>query len=407
MSNIEVISGGVTAAKGFQAAGAYAGIGKNAEKGDLALIYSEVPGNAAAVYTKNKVKAAHIAVTKDHLKDGVAQAIICNSGNANTCTPNGVEIAQQETELVAKELGIQASDVLPAATGVIGVPLEIAPFEKTIPSLAAGLSTEGSAKAADAIRTTDTYIKECAVSFELNGKTCTIGGIAKGSGMIHVNMGTMLSFIGTDVKISKEMVQKALSDEILDSYNQVSVDGDTSTNDTVVVIANGLAGNEEITGPGEAYDAFCEALHIVAVDLSKKIAGDGEGCEKLLEAHVTHAPDKNAARMVSKSVICSSLFKAAVFASDANWGRILCAIGYTDCDFDVSNIDVSVCSEAGTVEVCKGSASVPFDDDFATKVMSEKTVTVEIDLHDGEEEAYAWGCDLTYKYVEINGSYRS
>lgn len=225
--------------------------------------------------------------------------------------------------------------------------------------------------------------------------------------MIHVNMGTMLSFIGTDVKISKELVQKALSDEILDSYNQVSVDGDTSTNDTVVVIANGLAGNEEITEPGDDYKKFCDALHIVAVDLSQKIAGDGEGCEKLLEAHVTGAPDKDGARKVAKSVICSSLFKAAVFASDANWGRILCAIGYADCDFDASNIDVSVCSAAGTVEVCKGSASVSFDDDFATKVMSEKKVTVEIDLHDGEEEAYAWGCDLTYKYVEINGSYRS
>ncbi len=407
MSTMKVMEGGVTAAKGFKAAGGYAGIGKNAEKGDLALIVSEVPGNAAAVYTKNKVKAAHIAVTKRHLADGVAQAIICNSGNANTCTPNGEEIAQQETELVADALGLDANNVLPAATGVIGVPLEITPFEKTIPVLAENLSENGSAKAADAIRTTDTYIKECAVQFELDGKTCTIGGIAKGSGMIHVNMGTMLSFIGTDVSISKEMVQKALSDEILDSYNQVSVDGDTSTNDTVVVIANGLAGNEEITGPGAAYDAFCEALHIVAVDLSKKIAGDGEGCEKLLEAHVVGAPDKNAARLVSKSVICSSLFKAAVFAADANWGRILCAIGYADCDFDASNVDVSVTSAAGSVEVCKGSASVPFDDDFATKVMSEKVVTVEIDLHDGDQEAYAWGCDLTYKYVEINGSYRS
>lgn len=345
MNEIKVIEGGVTAAKGFKAAGAYAEIGKNAEKGDLALVYSEVPGNAAAVYTKNKVKAAHIAVTKDHLQDGVAQAIICNSGNANTCTPNGVEIAQKETELVAEALGIKAADVLPAATGVIGVPLEIAPFENTIPELAE--------------------------------------------------------------KLSKELVQKALSDEILDSYNQVSVDGDTSTNDTVVVIANGLAGNEEITEPGDDYKKFCDALHIVAVDLSQKIAGDGEGCEKLLEAHVTGAPDKDGARKVAKSVICSSLFKAAVFASDANWARILCAIGYADCDFDASNIDVSVCSAAGTVEVCKGSASVPFDDDFATKVMSEKKVTVEIDLHDGEEEAYAWGCDLTYKYVEINGSYRS
>lgn len=407
MSDIRIVEGGVTAAKGFRAAGAYAGIGKNAEKGDIALIVSDVPGTAAAVYTKNKVKAAHIPVTQRHLENGTAQAIICNSGNANTCTPNGEEIAAGEARLVADALGIDPGDVLPAATGVIGVPLEIAPFEKAIPELVSRLSGDGSAAAADAIRTTDTYIKECAVSFEVGGRTCTIGGIAKGSGMIHINMGTMLSFIGTDVRISREMLQKALSDEILDSYNQVSVDGDTSTNDTVDIIANGLADNEEITGPGEAYDTFREALHIVAVDLSKKIAGDGEGCEKLLEAHVTNAPDKNVARMVSKSVICSTLFKAAVFAADANWGRILCAIGYTDCDFDVSNIDVRVCSAAGEVEVCRGSASVPFDDDFATKIMSEKSVTVEIDLHDGTEEAYAWGCDLTYKYVEINGSYRS
>ena len=404
---VKMIDGGVTAATGFKAGGIYSGIKKNSEKPDLALIVSAVPRNAAAVYTKNKVKAAHIAVTKRHLANGTAQAVLCNSGNANTCTPDGEEVAEKATQIAAECLGIKADDVLPAATGVIGVPLPIEPFEQAMPELAGSLSRTGSADAALAILTTDTYIKECAVQFEVDGTVCTLGGIAKGSGMIHINMGTMLSFISTDCAISKELVSKALHDEIADSYNQVSVDGDTSTNDTVVVIANGLAGNPEICETGEAYDAFCEALHTVSVELSKKIAGDGEGCTKLLEAHVTGAPDKETARLVSKSIVCSSLFKAAVFASDANWGRILCAIGYTDAEFDASNIDVSVKSEAGEVLVCKGSASIPFDDDFATEILSKEYVTVEADLHDGDAEAYAWGCDLTYDYVKINGSYRS
>ena len=404
---IKKIEGGVTAAKGFRAGGIYSGIRKNADKTDLALIASDVICNASAVYTKNKVKAAHIAVTKRHLADGKAQAILCNSGNANTCTPDGEEIAEKATEIAAECLGISKDDVLPAATGVIGVPLPIGPFEQALPELAAGLSEEGSADAATAILTTDTYIKECAVEFTAGGVTCTLGGIAKGSGMIHINMGTMLSFISTDCAISQELVDKALHDEIADSYNQVSVDGDTSTNDTVVLLANGLAGNPEITEEGADYAAFCEALHAVSVDLSKKIAGDGEGCTKLLEAHVAGAPDKETARLVSKSIICSSLFKAAVFASDANWGRILCAIGYTDAEFDASDIDVSVKSEAGEVQVCKASASIPFDDDFATEILSKEYVTVEVDLHDGGEDAYAWGCDLTYDYVKINGAYRS
>ena len=404
---VKIAEGGVTAAKGFKAGGIYSGIRKNPDKTDLALIASDVPCNAAAVYTKNKVKAAHIAVTKRHLADGKAQAVLCNSGNANTCTPDGEEIAEKATAIAAECLGISKDDVLPAATGVIGVPLPIEPFEKALPELAASLSYTGSADAALAILTTDTYIKECAVTFEAGGVTCTLGGIAKGSGMIHINMGTMLSFISTDCAISQDMLDKALHEEIADSYNQVSVDGDTSTNDTVVLLANGLAGNSEVTAEGDDYAAFCEALHVVSVELSKMIAGDGEGCTKLLEAHVTGAPDKETARLVSKSIVCSSLFKAAVFASDANWGRILCAIGYADADFDASNIDVSVKSEAGEVLVCKASASVPFDDDFATEILSKEAVTVEADLHDGDAEAYAWGCDLTYDYVKINGSYRS
>ena len=404
---IKHVEGGVTAAKGFKAGGIYSGIRNNASKTDLALIASDALCNAAAVYTKNKVKAAHIPVTMRHLADGKAQAVLCNSGNANTCTADGEVIAEKACALAADALGINKNDVLPAATGVIGVPLPIEPFEKAIPDLAASLSESGSSDAALAILTTDTYIKEYAVEFEAGGKTCKLGGIAKGSGMIHINMGTMLSFISTDCAISQKMLDKALHDEIADSYNQVSVDGDTSTNDTVVLMANGLAGNEEITSEGDDYDAFCEALHIVSVELSKKIAGDGEGCTKLLEAHVAGAPDKETARLVSKSIICSSLFKAAVFASDANWGRILCAIGYTDAEFDATDIDVSVKSEAGEVLVCKASASVEFDDDFATEILSKEYVTVEVDLHDGDEEAYAWGCDLTYDYVKINGAYRS
>lgn len=404
---IKMIEGGVTAAQGFKAGGIYSGIRKNGEKTDLALIASDVVCNAAAVYTKNKVKAAHIPVTMRHLADGKAQAILCNSGNANTCTPNGEEIAEQASALAAEALGIEAESVLPAATGVIGEPLPIEPFRSAMPELAASLKYDGSAEAAFAILTTDTYIKECAVEFEAGGRKCVLGGIAKGSGMIHINMGTMLSFISTDCSISQAMLDKALKDEIPDSFNQVSVDGDTSTNDTVVLMANGLAGNKEIDSEGPDYDAFCEALHVVSVELAKKIAGDGEGCTKLLEAHVTGAPDKETARMVAKSIVCSSLFKAAAFASDANWGRILCAIGYTDAEFDASNIDVSVKSEAGEVLVCKASASVPFDDDFATEILSKEAVTVEADLHYGSEEAYAWGCDLTYDYVKINGSYRS
>lgn len=407
MENFQTVTGGVTAAKGFKAAGGFAGIGKNAGKGDIALIVSEVPGSAAAVYTKNKVKAAHIAVTKDHIQDGIGQAVICNSGNANTCTANGVEIAEKECELTGKLTGIDPKNVFPAATGVIGVPLTFEPFEKAIPELVENLSEDGSAAAGKAILTTDTYKKEYAVQFTIDGKTVTLGGIAKGSGMIHINMGTMLCFLTTDLAISHEMLQKALSEEIIDSFNQVSVDGDTSTNDTVSIIANGLAGNAEITEEGPDYDLFCAALHQVSVYMSKKIAGDGEGCTKLLEAHVTGAPEKETARLVAKSVICSSLFKAAVFAADANWGRILCAIGYTPADFDASDITVSIASKQGSVLVCEHSAAVAFDEDLAAKVMGEEAVTVEIDLHDGEQEAYGWGCDLTYDYVKINGSYRS
>ncbi len=406
-TDLTFIEGGVTAAKGFRAAGAYSGIGRKPEKPDMALIAAELPCAAAAVYTKNKVKAAHIAVMKRFLADGRAQAVVVNSGNANTCNADGEEVAENACALAAGVLGVRKEDVLPAATGVIGVPLPIEPFQKTLPVLAEQLSETGSSAAAKAIMTTDTEPKELAVRFQAGGKTCTLGGIAKGSGMIHINMGTMLCFMTTDMAISSEMLGKALREEVPGSFNQISVDGDTSTNDTLLILADGLAGNPEITGPGADYDAFADALHALCVAFAKKIAADGEGATKLIEAHVTGAPTLETARLVSKSIICSSLFKAAVYGADANWGRILCAIGYTPADFSCQNVDIAMSSPVGEIQVCRSSAGVPFDEDLAAAILKEDHVIVEVALHDGTEEAWAWGCDLTHEYVTINGSYRS
>ncbi len=399
--------GGVTTPKGFRAAAGYAGIGNDKEKGDIALIASTVVGNAAAVYTKNKVKAAHIGVMKNHLVHGMAQAIVCNSGNANTCTMNGTEIAQRACEIAGRELDIDPVFVLPASTGVIGVEMGIAPFENTIPMLCAELSKENGTAAARAIMTTDTEPKEAAVSFTCGGVECVLGAVAKGSGMIHINMGTMLSFMTTDAAISTELLQKALNEEILDSYNQVSIDGDTSTNDTLAIIANGEAGNVIIDREGADYDSFRAALHEISVIMARKIAGDGEGCTKLIQAHVVNAPGKEQARVISRSIICSDLVKTAIFGEDANWGRVLCAIGYAPCDFSAVNIDVDLASSAGCMPVCRGSMAVGFDEDIAAKILKEEEVDIEVDLHDGSEEAYAWGCDLTYDYVKINGEYRT
>ncbi len=399
--------GGVTAAKGFKAAGIYCGIGNNSEKGDLALIFCDKPASCAAVYTRNKVKAAHIAVMKRFLADGKAQAVIINSGNANTCTPDGEDVAERICGLTAGCLGIRKDYVLPASTGVIGVPLPEEPFRKALPELCGRLSTHGSGEAARAIMTTDTVQKEFAVTFKAGGKTCTIGGIAKGSGMIHINMGTMLCFMTTDAAISSHMLEEALRNEIQSSFNQVSVDGDTSTNDTLLIMADGLAGNEEITGPGEDFDSFCEALHVLSVAFSKKIASDGEGATRLIEAHVTGAPDVGTARIIAKSIISSSLLKAAIYGEDANWGRILCAAGYADAEFSCDNVGVIMESAAGSVEVCRSSASVPFDEGLAKKILGEDEIRIEISLNDGDSSAYAWGCDLTHDYVTINGAYRS
>ena len=341
------------------------------------------------------------------MKDGVAQACIINSGNANTCNANGVEIAEQTSSLLAKELGIKTEDVVVASTGVIGQPMTIDPFKKGVGPLVKDLSKDGSPRAAEAIMTTDTVKKEVAVSFELDGKEVTVGGIAKGSGMIHPNMATMLVFITTDCAISPAMLQKALSSDVKDTFNMVSVDGDTSTNDMVVVLANGLAGNKLIDAEGEGFSAFMKALNSVTVALCKALAADGEGATKFLECAVTGAKTLCDAKKAAKAVICSSLVKAAMFGSDANWGRVLCAIGYSGADVDVNKVDVAFCSKAGTISVCEKGASVDFSEEIAKKILSEKEITIAVTLHDGDASSVAWGSDLTYDYVRINGDYRT
>ena len=404
---MKLISGGVCAAKGFVASGVHCGIRKNRTKKDLALIYSEARANAAAVYTTNLVKGAPLTVTKNHIADGFAQAVICNSGNANTCNADGVEIAEKMSDLLAAELHISPADVVVASTGVIGQPLPIAPIAAGIPPLAAALSTDGAGDAAEAIMTTDLARKEIAVEFEIGGKICRMGGMAKGSGMICPNMATMLVFITTDVAISTEMLQKALSSDIQNTFNMISVDGDTSTNDMVTVLANGIAGNEPIVTEGEDFAAFMKALNTVNVHLCRSIAGDGEGATKLLECVVSGAADKATAKTVAKSVICSSLLKAAMFGADANWGRVLCAIGYSGAAVDVDRVDVSFASPKGVIEVCKNGAGVPFSEEAAKEILLEREIEIRVSLGDGAYGATAFGCDLTYDYVKINGDYRT
>lgn len=403
---MKITEGGVCAAKGFKANGIHCGIRKNKSKRDLSLIYSEKRANAAAVYTTNLVKGAPLTVTKKHISDGYAQAVICNSGNANTCNANGIEIAEKMSELTARELGISANDVVVASTGVIGQPLDITPIESGMHELVSGLG-DNSKLAAEGIMTTDTVKKEIAVSFEVSGKECRIGGIAKGSGMIHPNMATMLVFITTDCAISTPMLQKALSGDIQNTFNMVSVDGDTSTNDMVTILANGMAGNSEITCEGDDFDTFMKALNTVTVFLCKCIAGDGEGATKMIECKVSGAKDTDTAKTVAKAVICSSLTKAAMFGADANWGRVLCAIGYSGADVDVNKVDVSFVSVAGEILVCKDGAGVDFSEEVAKKILLEHDITIKIELNSGSGEATAWGCDLTYDYVRINGDYRT
>ncbi len=403
---MKITEGGVTAAKGFTANGIHCGIRKNKTKRDLSLIFSSVPANAAAVYTTNLVKGAPLTVTKKHLEDGKAQAVICNSGNANTCNANGIEIAEKMSELTAAALGIPPEDVIVASTGVIGQPLSLEPIAAGMESLAAGLGAH-SGLAAEGIMTTDTKKKEIAVSFDIGGVECKIGGIAKGSGMIHPNMATMLVFITTDCAISTQMLKLALSTDIQSTFNMVSVDGDTSTNDMVSILANGMAGNKEITSEGEDFSEFMKALNTVTVYLCKAIAGDGEGATKMIECSVTGAKELMTAKTVAKSVICSSLTKAAMFGADANWGRVLCAIGYSGAAVDIDKVDVAFASAAGEIAVCKNGAGVDFSEEKAKQILLEHEITIKIDLNDGAACAVAWGCDLTYDYVRINGDYRT
>ena len=407
MTDIKLIEGGVCAAQGFTGAGIHCGIRKNRSKRDLALILSSVPASAAAVYTTNLVKGAPLEVTKKHLENGVARAVICNSGNANTCNADGIEIAETTCELLAAELGIAPEDIIVASTGVIGQRMSIEPFKTGIPVLCAALGENNSALVGEAIMTTDTKLKEVAVEFTAGGKTCRLGGIAKGSGMIHPNMATMLVFLTTDCAISPEMLKKALSSDVQDTFNMVSVDGDTSTNDMVSIMANGLAGNAEISSEGEDFESFMKALNSVTVYLCRCIAGDGEGATKLLECSVTGAKDRSAAKTVARGVICSSLLKAAMFGADANWGRVLCAVGYSGADVDIHKVDVAFRSKAGTVKVCKDGAGIDFSEDEAKKILSESEIDILVSLGDGSASATAWGCDLTYDYVKINGDYRT
>ena len=403
---MEFIEGGICAAKGFTAGGIHCGIRKNKTKRDLALIFSEKKASAAAVYTTNLVKGAPLAVTKMHLMNGTAQAVICNSGNANTCNADGIEVAQKMSKLTSDVLGIDDDDVVVASTGVIGQPLDITPIKNSINDLKASLGNN-SKEAAEGIMTTDTVLKEVAVSFDIDGVPCKIGGIAKGSGMIHPNMATMLVFITCDVAIAPDMLQKALSSDIQNTFNMVSVDGDTSTNDMVVVLSNGMAGNKEITEEGEAFDTFMKALNTVTVYLCRMIAGDGEGATKLLECKVTGAKDEKTAKTVAKSVICSSLTKAAMFGADANWGRVLCAIGYSGAEVDVNKVDVSFTSAKGTISVCKDGAGIDFSEEIAKEILLEKEIIINVGLNSGDYISTAWGCDLTYEYVRINGDYRT
>ena len=383
----------------------HCGIRHNHSKLDLALIKADVRCAGAGCYTTNKVYGAPITVDREHLKDGYAQAIVVNSGNANTCAPNGIELAKETCEIVAKELGISADNVLPSSTGVIGQAMSIEPFAKGIPEAAAKLAAT-EAGSHDAIMTTDTHSKEVSIEFTIDGKTCRMGAIAKGSGMIHPNMATMLLFITTDAKVEPAVLQAALSSVVPATFNQISVDGDTSTNDTVLLLASGLSGAEVQPGTAD-YDTFVAALTQVAEQLSRELAGDGEGATKLLECIVTGAPDLLTARAVSKSVIHSALFKAAMFGEDANWGRVLCAIGYTPGDFDISKTAVRLKSKAGEVFVCENAAYHPYSEDEAAKVLKEDEIQILVDLGSGDFTAKAWGCDLTYDYVKINGDYRT
>ena len=405
--DIKFTDGGVTAPKGFTANGIHCGIRKSKDKKDLALIFCEKECDTAAVYTQNLVCGAPITVTKNNISDGKARAVVCNSGIANTCNADGIEKAEGMCEIAANALGISKSDIIVASTGVIGQPLDLEPVKNGINELVSGLNKNGSDSAANAIMTTDTVKKEFACEFTLGGKPCHIGAISKGSGMIHPNMATMLAFITTDANISSEMLKASLLEVVADSFNMLSVDGDTSTNDTVAILASGLCENERITEKNDDYRTFTLALSSICEKLVKLMAKDGEGATKLVECVVTGASDVKTAKTCAKAVICSSLVKAAMFGSDANWGRILCALGYSGVDIDVHRVDVKFSSDGGEIEVCKDGSGIDFSEELAKKVLSCDEVYILVDLKSGASCATAYGCDLTYDYVKINGDYRT
>lgn len=402
---MKIIDGGVCAAKGFKAGAMRCGIRKSQTKKDLAMILSDCECSAAAVYTTNRVKAAPILLTMEHLKNGKARAVIVNSGNANACAPFGIENARREAMAAARALNVPLEDVIVASTGVIGQTLNVECIEENAGNME--MKYDNSLTAAEAIMTTDTKVKTVAVEFELEGTTCRIGGICKGSGMIHPNMGTMLSFITTDCAISPEMIQKALKADVKKTFNRVTVDGDTSTNDMCTVLANGMAGNETITQEGANFDAFCEALHAVTEDLARKIAGDGEGASKLMTCTVAGAFDEETAELLCKSICSSSLVKAAMFGSDANWGRVLCAMGYSGAPFNTEEVTVEFASKAGSIAVCEKGRGLDFNEEMAKKILSEEEVEINVTLKEGDGKVTCWGCDLTYDYVKINGDYRT
>ena len=407
---ITKINGGVTAPKGFLASGLNAGI-ENQTKKDMAMVFSSTPCAAAGVFTTNLVKAAPVKWDKELVTTSpYVQAVVVNSGIANACTgAEGLGYCADTAAEAAAALNIPKTAVLVASTGVIGKQLPIDKIKSGVTALSKvlGSSREDAKLAAEAIMTTDTKSKEVSCTFELGGKQVTIAGMCKGSGMIHPNMCTMLCFVTTDAAISHELLQKALSEDVVDTFNMISVDGDTSTNDTVLVMANGQAENTPITKEGEDYKTFCEALHFIMLELSKKIAGDGEGCTCLFEATVIGAKDKNQARTIAKSVVCSSLTKAAVFGHDANWGRILCAMGYSGAQFDPEVVDIWLESKAGTIKIVENGIATDYSEETATKILSEEEVIAKMDIKEGNETATAFGCDLTYEYVKINGDYRS
>ena len=410
MNKFETLEGGVCAAKGFKASGVYCAIKENpTKKNDIAMIVSDVMCNAAGVYTQNKVKGAPVIVTKKNLakSGGRAKAVIVNSKNANTCNADGEEKADEMCRLTADALGIKPEEVIVASTGVIGQVLPIEPIKKAVPQLVEKLSYTGNIEAATAIMTTDTVKKEYAVKFTVGGKECHLGGMAKGSGMIHPNMATTLNFITTDCAVSVPMLQKALSETVKITYNCLSVDGDQSTNDTCMLISSGLAGNAEITEENADFDTFKAALYQVMANLTRMLAKDGEGATKLLTCICSGSPDLDTAIIVAKSVIRSPLFKCAMFGADANWGRVLCAIGYAEAEFDINKVDVDLGSKVGRIAVCRNGAGVDFSEDEAKKILLEDEIDIFIDLNSGDAQATAWGCDLTYDYVKINGDYRS